>query len=133
VFKVPMEGDDVNLTAVSVCPDGRVWFGSSGPTGVTDTVAVWTPGPQTFKTYDAHALGLPDRAVQDLVCLPDGRLVIAGVASGAIVWDPGTGASKALGGLPGSHVNRLTLDPTVTPWQLMVATDGGAAVLRSIP
>jgi hypothetical protein len=133
VFKVPMEGDNVNLTAVSVCPDGRVWFSSSGPTGVTDTVAVWTPGVQTFKTYDGKALGLPDRAVQDLVCLPDGRLVVAGVNGGAVVWDPGSGASAPLAGLPGGHVNRLTLDTTVKPWTLLVATDGGAAVLRSIP
>ena len=132
VFKVPMEGDNVNLTAVSVCPDGRVWFGSSGPTNVTDTVAVWS-GSAGFKTYDAKALGLSDRAVQDLVCLPDGRLVLVGVASGAIVWNPATGASRALEGLPGTHVNRLTLDTTVSPWQLMVSTDAGAAVLRSIP
>jgi hypothetical protein len=132
VFKVPLEGDDVNLTAVSVCPDGRVWFGSYGPTGVTDTVAVWS-GSAGFKTYDAKQLGLSDRAVQDLVCLPDGRLVLVGVASGAIVWNPATGASKQLAGLPGSRVNRLTLDTTVSPWQLLVSTDGGAAVLRSIP
>jgi hypothetical protein len=30
-------------------------------------------------------------------------------------------------------VNRLTLDQTVKPWTLLVATDGGAAVLRSVP
>ncbi|HEX9241414.1 MAG TPA: WD40 repeat domain-containing protein, partial [Anaeromyxobacter sp.] len=69
VFKVPMEGDPVNLTAVSICPDGKVWFGSYGPTSVTETVASWT-GSAGFKTYDPRTLGLSDRAVQDLVCLP---------------------------------------------------------------
>ena len=132
VFKVPLEGDNVNLTAVSLCPDGRVWFGSSGPTSVNDTVAVWH-GNAGFQTFDARALGLPDRPVEDLVCLPDGRLVIAGSNGGTVVYDPATGASKRLAGLPGTHVNRLTLDTTVKPWALMVATDAGAAVLRSIP
>ncbi|HEX9243968.1 MAG TPA: WD40 repeat domain-containing protein, partial [Anaeromyxobacter sp.] len=109
-----------------------VWFGSYGPTSVTETVASWT-GSAGFKTYDPRTLGLSDRAVQDLVCLPDGRLVIVGIASGAIVWDPASGVSKTLSGLPGSRVNRLTLDTTVKPWSLLVATDGGAVVLRNIP
>jgi hypothetical protein len=32
VFDVSDSGDPVYLTAVSVCPDGRVWFASRGPT-----------------------------------------------------------------------------------------------------
>ena len=59
VFKVPLEGDSVYLTAVSVCPDGRVWFASSGATGVNDTVAVWDGS--SFQTMDARTLGLGER------------------------------------------------------------------------
>ncbi|HEX9242260.1 MAG TPA: WD40 repeat domain-containing protein, partial [Anaeromyxobacter sp.] len=107
VFKVPAEGDTVNLTAVSVCPDGRVWFASAGATSVNDTVAVWDPAAWAFKTFDARTLGLAEQGVQDLVCLPDGRIVLAGVTSGAAVYDPASGASKPLAGLPSAHVHRL--------------------------
>ncbi len=133
VFKVPLEGDDVNLTAVSVCPDGRVWFSTSGATAVNDTVAVFDPVRWSIKTFDARALGLPDRPVQDLVCLPDGRLALAGVNGGAVVYDPASGASKPLDGIPGTHVNRFSLDTMVKPAALLVSTDSGAAVLRQIP
>jgi hypothetical protein len=128
-----MEGDDANLTAVSVCPDGRVWFSSSGPTAVNDTVAVFDPNPWTIQTFDPTKLGLSGRPVQDLVCLPDGRLVIAGVSGGVVVYDPGSGASKPLAGIPGTRVHRLSVDTLAKPFSLMVATDGGAAVLRDIP
>jgi hypothetical protein len=133
VFEVPLEGDPVHLTAVSVCPDGRVWFGSSGPTAVIETVAVFDAPTYTFRAYDARALGLGERAVEDLVCLPDGRLVVAGQTAGAVVWDPATGTSAPLRGLPGKKVIRLELDTMVRPPSLLVATDGGAAVLRQIP
>jgi hypothetical protein len=130
VFQVPHEGDPVYLTAVSVCPDGRVWFATAGATSVNDTVAVWDGG--AFKTYDARALGLAERGVQDLVCLPDGRIVLAGVTSGAAIYDPSSGASKPLDGLPGAHVNRLGVDTMVSPFSLLVSTDAGAAVLRTV-
>jgi hypothetical protein len=133
VFKVAVSGDPVNLTAVSTCPDGRTWFASEGPKGVTETVAVFDPKTYAFTTFDARTLGLPDRPVQDLVCLPDGRLVIAGVASGAVVYDPRTNASAPLEGIPSQHVIRLAVDTMVSPFALLVATDGGAAVLRNIP
>jgi hypothetical protein len=133
VFRVPQEGDSVHLTAVAVCPDRRVWFASEGADSVTETVAVFDPDAWTFRTFDARALGLPDRPVQDLVCLPDGRIVLAGAASGAAVYDPASGASRPLAGLPGDRVVRLSLDTTVTPAALMVSTDRGAAVLRQVP
>jgi hypothetical protein len=133
VFRVPMEGDDVHLTAVSVCPDGRVWFSSEGPTAVNETVAVFDPTPWSIQTFDATKLGLPARPVEDLVCLPDGRLVIAGSSGGVVVYDPASGASKPLGGVPGTRVLRLWVDTMTKPFALMVATDGGAAVLRDIP
>jgi hypothetical protein len=130
VFKVPQEADPVYLTAVSVCPDGRVWFASTGPTAVNDTVAVWDGS--AFRTFDARALGLGERGVQDLVCLPDGRIVLAGVTSGAAVYDPSSGASKPLDGLPSQRVNRLGVDTMVAPYAVMVSTDAGAAVLRDV-
>jgi hypothetical protein len=133
VFKVPLEGDSVYLTAVSVCPDGRVWFGSAGPTGVNETVAVFDAPSYTFRAFDARALGLGERAVEDLLCLPDGRLVIAGQTAGAVVYDPAKGTSTPLRGLPGKKVVRLSLDTMVSPPSLLVATDGGAAVLRQLP
>jgi hypothetical protein len=133
VFRVPQEGDPVNLTAVSVCPDGRVWFGSEGATGVTETVAVWDPVAYRFRTFDARSFGLPGRPVQDLACLPDGRVVIAGRDGGVVIHDPGSGASRPLEGLPGTRVNRLSVDTTASPASLLVATDEGAAVLRQIP
>ncbi len=130
VFQVPQEGDPVHLTAVSVCPDGRVWFASSGPTSVTNAVAVWNGS--VFQTFDARTLGLAETGVQDLVCLPDGRIVLAGVTSGAAIYDPASGASKPLSGIPSQHVNRLGVDTMVTPFALFVSTDAGAAVLRSV-
>jgi hypothetical protein len=130
VFKVPKEGDPVHLTAVSVCPDGRVWFASAGATSVAETVAAWDGS--AFQTFDARALGLAEQGVQDLVCLPDGRIVLAGVTSGAAVYDPAHGTSKPLDGLPSAHVNRLGVDTMVSPFALMVSTDAGAAVLRDV-
>jgi hypothetical protein len=132
VFKVPLEGDNVNLTAVSVCPDGRVWFSTSGATSVNDTVAVFDQVRWTTRTFDARTLGLPDRGVEDLVCMPDGRLVVAGTTGGVVVWDPASGVSKPLD-VPGTHVNRLSVDTMATPASLLVSTDAGAAVLRQLP
>jgi hypothetical protein len=133
VFKVPLEGDSVHLTAVSVCPDGRVWFSSEGADSVNDTVAVFDQNAWSIQTFDARKLGLSDRPVQDLVCLPDGRVAIAGVNGGAVVYDPASGASRPLQGIPGSRVLRFSLDTMVKPAALMVSTDGGAAVLRDVP
>jgi hypothetical protein len=66
------------------------------------------------------------------VCLPDGRIVLAGLTSGAAIYDPARGTSKALDGLPSPHVHRLGVDAMVSPFALMVSTDAGAAVLRDV-
>jgi hypothetical protein len=50
-----------------------------------------------------------------------------------VIHDPGSGASRPLEGLPGTRVNRLSVDTTASPASLLVATDEGAAVLRQIP
>jgi hypothetical protein len=131
VFRVAREGDSPHLTAVSVCPDGRVWFASSGPSsGTSDTVAVWDG--HAFTSYAATALGLGDSAVQDLACLPDGRVVLGG-RGGAVVYDPARHASVALTGLPGGTVRDVQVDRMVSPPTLHVATDGGAAAIRVLP
>lgn len=132
VFPVAREGDSPHLTGVAVCPDGRVWFSSSGPSsGTGDTVAVWNG--RSFRTFAAAALGLGGSAVKDLACLPDGRVVLASPTSGAVVFDPARNASKPVPGLPGGRVLDLEVDRMVSPPTLHVATDGGAAALRVLP
>jgi hypothetical protein len=132
VFKVAAEGHSVHLTGVAVCPDGRVWFSSSGPqSGNGDTVAVWKG--RSFETFPASRLGLGGASVRDVVCLPDGRVALAGLHSGVVLHDPRTGVSKQLEGLPSGTVLDLEVDRMVVPPALHVATDAGAAVLRVLP
>jgi hypothetical protein len=137
VFEVSKEGHDVYLSSVSVCPDGSVWFGSFGVSdGVPYTVASFQEG-KGFRYYDAGALGLPGRAVKDLVCLGDNRLAIASFSGGLVVWDPATNASKpirASGGLiPSDEIESLEVDRMAKPQTLHVATAGGAAAIREVP
>lgn len=135
VFKVAQEGDFVQLSGVAVCPDGKVWFSSLGPqNGTTHTVARWTG--HHFDTWDATSLGLGDDAVQDIACLPDGRVVLAGATSGLVLYDPAANTSKAIRagqGIPSNHVIRLEVDRMTDPPALHVATAGGAAILRVLP
>lgn len=135
VFKVTAEGDPVNLSGVAVCPDGRVWFSSSGPaTGTDHTVAVWRG--RSFATFPATRFGLADGAVSAIACLPDGRVVLAGARSGLAIHDPAKGTSRVLragAGIPGDEVLALEVDRMVNPPALHVATRDGAAVLRVIP
>ncbi|WP_248353910.1 ligand-binding sensor domain-containing protein [Anaeromyxobacter oryzae] len=137
VFEVALEGHDVFLSAVSVCPDGKVWFGSLGVSdGVPYTIASYEDG-KGFSYYLATALGLPDPAVKDLVCLQDGRLAIASFYGGLVLWDPATNTStpvRASGGLiPSDQIESLELDRMASPPTLHVATDGGAAAIRALP
>jgi hypothetical protein len=137
VFEVAKEGHDVFLSAVSVCPDGRVWFGSLGAAdGVPYTVASFEAG-KGFQYYLATSLGLPDAAVKDLVCLPDGRLVLASFSGGLVLWDPATNASKAIrasdGLIPSDEIESLEVDRMAEPPTLHVATSGGAAAIRVLP
>jgi hypothetical protein len=140
VFEVAQEGDPVQLTGVSVCPDGRVWFASkgvaSGPAAAAGlAVAVWEG--TRFLTYTAGQLGLAETAVKDLVCLPDGRVVLAGFTTGLSVFDPASGRStsiRASGGLiPSDHIVQLEVDRMPIPATLHVSTAGGAAALRVVP
>jgi hypothetical protein len=132
VFRVAREGDSPHLTGVAVCPDGRVWFSSSGPqSGTGNTVAVWNG--KRFDTFAAGALGLGESAVRDVVCLPDGRIVLAGYRTGAVIHDPVKGTSRPVPGLPSGTVLDLEVDRMVSPPTLHVATDSGAAALRVLP
>ncbi len=135
VFKVEQEGDFVRLSGVAVCPDGKVWFSSWGPqNGTTHTVGVWTG--RRFDTWDATSLGLGTSAVQDIACLPDGRVVLASRSAGLVLYDPATQTSKGIRagqGIPSDQVIRLEVDRMTDPPSLNVATAGGAAVLRVLP
>jgi hypothetical protein len=135
VFEVAKEGHSVFLSAVSVCPDGRVWFGSLGPEdGVEATIASY--GPEGFRYFTAGEVGLPERPVRDLVCLPDGRLAIASSSSGLVLWDPSTGSTtpiRAGAHLPGDAILSLELDTMPSPPTLHVSTSAGAAALRVLP
>jgi streptogramin lyase len=136
VFKVAMEGHPVHLSAVTVCPDGKVWFGSHGPSdGVAETVASFDG--LGFTTFLSSEVGLAETAVRDVVCLPDGRLVFAGGSTGLSLFDPVTGNAVRLtagtGHLPSDRVLQLDLDRMADPPSLHVATSGGAAVLRVFP
>jgi hypothetical protein len=135
VFKVAEEGDAVRMSGVAVCPDGKVWFSSWGPeTGTTHTVAVFTGGH--FDSWDATSLGLGENSVQDIVCMPDGRVVFAGPSTGLVVYDPARKSSKTIHagqGIPSDQVFHLEVDRMTHPPSLHVATAGGAAVLRVLP
>ncbi len=50
-----------------------------------------------------------------------------------VLYDPGTGTSKPLGGLPSGTILDLEVDRMVVPPALHVATDAGAAALRLLP
>jgi len=140
VFRPPQEGDPVNLSAVSVAPDGRVWFASaplweSPPLEVPYGVAAWDG--RVFRIYDAIAdLGMGERNVRDLIALPDGRILFAGPTTGLLLWNPATGVRQSLRAptwLADDRVLRLELDTMVNPPALHVSTETGATVIRRLP
>jgi hypothetical protein len=124
--------DGIDLKAVTVTSDGRVWFGSSKGYGL----ASWKKG-EPFSYYDSSSLlGFPDGAIADLVALPDGRLAVAHPSAGVALWNPATGDVKRLrggSGIPSDQVISLEVDAMVSPPSLHVATRGGGAVLRVLP
>ncbi len=137
VFRVPLEGDTVSLSAVAVATDGRVWFASDpwNPADPALGVAVWDG--RTFHPLDPYQdLGMSEQAVADIAALPDGRLVFAGRSTGLVLYNPSTGARTPLRGhswLPDDGVVRLEVDARSEPFALHVATKSGAAVLRKLP
>ena len=143
VFCPPLEGDPVNISAVAVTKDGKVWFASgtlfNEPKDVPYGIAsVENPGTHDKITYydPIRDVGLSDSDVRDLLALPDGRLVVAGLHSGLVIWDPVTGAKTSIRAgkdIPSDRVLRIQLDTMVDPPALLVATQGGAAVIRVLP
>ncbi len=139
VFPVAAEGEIVSLTAVAAAPDDTTWWGNKdifGNPGERDRgVASFTPG-KGFTYYNPADLGMSEQAVQDIVALPDGRLVLAGPSTGLVFYDPATKRHVALRagqGIPDDRVTQLELDTMVDPPALHVSTFGGAATLRVFP
>ncbi len=137
VFVVPAEGDVISVQAVTVAPDGRVWF-ASGRTTTSDVprgLAAWDGS--SFRYFDPQRdAGLPESDVRDMLALPDGRLVLAGANTGLVFWNPQTGAHTSLRAgpdLPDDHVFRLKLDTMVEPPTLYVSTNAGVGALRTLP
>jgi hypothetical protein len=138
VFCPPEEGDPVNISAATITPDGMIWWGSG--TLFNDSRDV----PYGMANWDGHhfnyftlgSVGLNEANVRDLVALPDGRLVIAGINTGLVFWNPATGARVPMHagqGIPSDRIYRLELDTMVDPPVLHVATAGGAASIRVFP
>jgi hypothetical protein len=129
----------VNISAVTVAKDGKVWFASGTIFNEPGDV------PYGIASLDGHHLtyfdpirdvGLPESHVRDMLALPDGRLVVAGLNSGLVIWDPITGRHTRLAAgaaLPDDRAMRIELDTMVDPPALHVATRGGATVLRVLP
>jgi streptogramin lyase len=139
VFRPPQQGDPVNLSAVSVAPDGRVWFTSDptfpGPLEIPYGVAVWDN--RQFRVFDpVRDIGMSEPRVRDLIALPDGRILLAASNTGLLLWNPSTGARQALRApawLADDRVQRMELDMMVSPPALHVSTETGATVIRRLP
>ena len=141
VFCPPLEGDTVDLSAVTVDKDGVVWFSSGIVYSDKDSrnygVASYNPKAWHFDYYDpVRDIGMAEDNVKDMLALPDGRLVLAAPNTGLTIWDPKTRKHTPLrqgSGLPDDHIQRIELDTMVNPPALHVSTWGGAVVIRQIP
>jgi hypothetical protein len=131
-----ISGEPVDLSAVTVAPDGRVFFGSEGKRGRPSYgLASWKRG-ESFTYHSTSALGFPDPSIRALAALPDGRIAVAHPAAGVAIWDPATNDVKRIragSGLPSDDVQSMELDLMVSPPTLHVATGAGAAALRILP
>jgi hypothetical protein len=142
IFEVASEGHEVHMTGVTVCPDGRIWFSTSGvEDGPShdrgDVLAVWDEPKHTFGYFTPSMIGIAEGRVRDVACLADGRLAVAGYTTGLSLYDPAKGTStpvRASSGLiPSDAIQSLEVDRMVSPQTLHVATSGGAAAIRVLP
>jgi hypothetical protein len=138
VFCPPQEGDPVNISATAVTPDGKIWWGSGtlfgDPADVPYGLASFDG--RRFTYFTPASVGLSEDTVRDLIALPDGRLVIASLNTGLVIWNPTSGqhtAIRAGQGIPSDRIYRMELDTMVSPPVLHVATASGAASIRAFP
>ena len=104
VFPVSQLGDVVSLSAVALAKDGSPWFASSFFYGPVPSVPspgsgrglAHDTGNARFTYVSPFGAGMSEQDVQDMVGLPDGRLVLAGAHTGLVFWDPASGAKTAL-------------------------------------
>jgi hypothetical protein len=101
-------------------------------------VAVFDPKKYAWTRYgNTGELGMRQQEVQDIVALPDGRVVFAGTNTGLTIYDPAKNSHvnvDASGGLiPSNEIWAMELDDMVVPPALHVSTAGGAAVIRVFP
>jgi hypothetical protein len=139
VFHPPTEGDNVNLRAVAVAPDGMAWFASGETLNETwrgPTYGLAAYDGKHFTYFDPTRLGSVEFNILELQALPDGRLVMGFPTSGLLVWNPGDDQGHRIttkDGLPGERIGRMSLDRMHDPAILLVPTDGGLAAFRAVP
>lgn len=132
LFPVASDGDPMNIRAVAVTPDGTTYF-ASGPQWNPGTDPVY--GVAVFKNGQLSYLDpvsqmhLPSNQLMDMVAMPDGTLAIAVLDAGLYRYNPATGVTSQVQGVP-AHINMLYLDKLVNPAALYVATDQGFTVVR---
>lgn len=137
VFNTSREGDSVNIRAIAETMDGTIWFASGGNVGWRVPwlgLAEWLGGTH-FQYYDPQTLGALEGNILELVGWED-KLVFGFPSTGLLIWKPGDAKGVRFGipqGLPGEQIGRLYLDRMTDPPQLFVPTEGGLAVLRSLP
>jgi hypothetical protein len=140
IFCPPLEGDPVNISAITITDNGTIWWASgtvfNDPRDVPYGIASMQGWHFTYYN-PVRDLGLANSHIRDMIALPDGRLVVAALGGGGLVfWDPATGKRSTIRagqGIPNDQVWRLQLDTMVDPPALQVATAGGVAVLRVLP
>ena len=81
----------VAISAVTVAPDGRVWWAGAPFNGGDPSygLAVNVPPSQRFDYLSPASFGMNDN-VRDMVALPDGRLALAGDHTGLWLLTPST-------------------------------------------
>ena len=131
VFAVAADGDPVNIRAIAITHDGTVFF-ASGPhwdrrNDPMRGIARWD-GTE-FGYIDPVEIGLPTRAILDMVDLPDDTLAFA-MEDGLFRWDPRTNLTLRVRGLPSGPVASLYLDTLVSPAAVYVTTGAGLAVVQ---
>jgi hypothetical protein len=130
-------GDPVNIRGVAVTHDGMAWFVSGGAEGWRSPhygIAAWDG--KRFTYFDPIALGAVEDNVLEVQALDDGRLLFGFAGSGLMVWEPGEKKARRItqrDGLPGERIGRIAQDRMHDPPLLLVPTDGGLALFRSLP